>query len=488
LKRFYLRDNEKEFDMNAEVTYDGVCPPEVGFGFLYKACLSTILNEGKEISPRGKKTLEVRPVLLQVTDPLKRVTTIFGRKNNTFFNIVEAIWLLAGRETVDPLAFYASNIAQFSDDGMYFHAPYGARLRSYGRSVEHLTFSKVTTYSGKRERISTLHAETREQAIDQLSVVADVLRTDMNSRQAVASIWNPLYDLNVKSKDIPCNDLLMFKVREDKLCLSVCNRSNDLHWGLMTNVFQFSMVLDVLAFVLDVGVGTLTHFIDSLHIYLDSYGSDITAKIQEDKRQYDVYEDENVRPVPFSISPEILLDLQVSKESSSLRYNAVFDAIENAMLAIESFESLFSDLQKDYTIQVEPNGIVDRFLGSELFTFIKKYSPYLYGLVLLVLSYFLFKKAKGLLLERTNNSSADFIDFVLIASVICLLHEGVLQEDMRISCLNFYIHQFSALKKKMNGDGKEFPFHLNLLIGGVIKNYIRRYTTKTQEFILEGNH
>jgi hypothetical protein len=59
----------------------------------------------------------------------------------------------------------------------------------------------------------------------------------------------------------------MLKIRDGKLITTIGNRSNDLHWGLPTNIFQFSFLTELMAASLGVELGTQTHNSQSLHIY-----------------------------------------------------------------------------------------------------------------------------------------------------------------------------------------------------------------------------
>ena len=70
------------------------------------------------------------------------------------------------------------------------------------------------------------------------------------------SIWNTDFDLGTQTKDIPCNDLVMLKIRNGKMVTTIQNRSNDLHLGLPTNVFQFSFLTEMMAGCLGIELGT----------------------------------------------------------------------------------------------------------------------------------------------------------------------------------------------------------------------------------------
>jgi len=196
-----------------------------------------------------KELLNFKTIL---TNPYKRNVGGSGRNVNVFFLLAEAMWIFSGRKDVEFLDIFNSNMKQFSDDGEVFHAPYGFRLRHWGVRSE----DKYTS--------SNLHAS---QGSDQISDIIKLLTDDPETRQAVMSIWNPDLDLGVKSKDLPCNDMLMFKVREGKLHTTVQNRSNDLHWGLTTNIFQFSFLSELMSNCLGIELGTQIHNSQSLHVY-----------------------------------------------------------------------------------------------------------------------------------------------------------------------------------------------------------------------------
>ncbi|WIT25873.1 hypothetical protein [Bacillus phage SPO1L1] len=238
-------------------TFSGSNPTQ-----LYMDILSTVIKEGDVLAPRGKKIKEIRPVMIEFKSPLRRTTFLKGRTINPFFQVAESMWILAGKSDVSFLLDYNKNMGQFSDDGVFFNAPYGERLRFWNKSD-----ANKFIYN----------------PIDQLRDVYEKIKADPDTRQAVAVIYNPLFDnINNDTKDRPCNLLLSFKLRNGKLDLSVYNRSNDLHWGTFgANLCQFSTILEAMASWLGVEVGSYYQITDSLHIYLDEYGSQITGDIEK---------------------------------------------------------------------------------------------------------------------------------------------------------------------------------------------------------------
>lgn len=180
------------------------------------------------------------PVCTYYHIPWERVLFNPVRNKNHFFELFEALWILAGRDDVAFLTFFNKRMADFSDNGETYHAPYGHRLRA-------------------------------AHGFDQISELISLFRKDRNTQRGVLQIWDAVRDLNVSSKDIPCNDLLFFKIRDGELHLTVANRSNDVLWGAYgTNVVQFSMIQEYIAAYVQAPVGTYRQVSDSFHMYPDN--------------------------------------------------------------------------------------------------------------------------------------------------------------------------------------------------------------------------
>jgi thymidylate synthase len=83
---------------------------------------------------------------------------------------------------------------------------------------------------------------------DQIKIVIGMLKENPYDRRAVLQMWDPHEDLARKGKDVPCNTHIYFKIREGKLCMTVCNRSNDMLWGAYgANVVHMSMLQEYVA-------------------------------------------------------------------------------------------------------------------------------------------------------------------------------------------------------------------------------------------------
>jgi hypothetical protein len=206
----------------------------------------------RDVSPRGMATLEYRGVFVtEYRRPTERVLFCPVRDANPFFHFFEALWIMDGRDDVAFLNQFNSNIGTYSDDGVTFNAPYGYRLRRHFRDFA----NRHDTYSDA-------------DAVDQLEEVITLLQRDPSTRRAVLCLWDPAKDLNKESKDIPCNDLVMFKLREGVLDMTVTNRSNDAMWGAYgANAVQFSMLMEFVALAVGAKVGTYRQVSDSFHMY-----------------------------------------------------------------------------------------------------------------------------------------------------------------------------------------------------------------------------
>lgn len=236
--------------------------------------ISLLQYHGKPVVSRGMETIEMPgPVSTVYRQPTQRVLFDPVRDANPFFHLMESLWIIGGSNRVELPKMFMDSIDRFSDDGKTFHGAYGHRLR---------------------------HAF----GYDQLTAAISILQAKPDSRQVVLSIWNGQEDLGAVTKDLPCNDLIMLKVRDGKLNMTVCNRSNDAIWGAYgANVVQFSMLQEWLACSISVGVGHYVQQSDSYHVYTDNpfwkHASTDPHWISDDNDLYSIYAAE---PYPLAVN------------------------------------------------------------------------------------------------------------------------------------------------------------------------------------------
>tara|TARA_R110000744_G_scaffold202965_3_gene321864 strand:+ start:1498 stop:2580 length:1083 start_codon:yes stop_codon:yes gene_type:complete len=190
-------------------------------------------------SRNGTTYEALEPVTTVYRNPCERVCLIKQRDANPFFHFIESLWMLAGRNDLKPLTQLVKSMEDFSDDGETLWGAYGWRWNSY--------FSK-----------------------DQLNIIIKILKENPEDRRAVLQMWDPIQDLNRQGKDVPCNTNIYFKIREGKLNMTVCNRSNDMLWGAYgANAVHMSILQEYMAFAIGVAVGVYRQISDSFHIYLN---------------------------------------------------------------------------------------------------------------------------------------------------------------------------------------------------------------------------
>lgn len=186
---------------------------------------------------RNGLTAEWHPAVLRLTDLRYRSLCLPGRRKNLLLQLTEFLWIWHGANDLATVEAACAQWREYSDDGKTLYGAYGRRLRCAGID-----------------------------GLDQIRRAGERLAANPGDRQCVMTIWEPK-DLWAKSKDLPCNDLLHFLIRDGKLDLTVFIRSNDLHWGAPYNIFNWTQLQCVMAARIGVPPGTYTHFANSLHLY-----------------------------------------------------------------------------------------------------------------------------------------------------------------------------------------------------------------------------
>jgi thymidylate synthase len=208
----------------------------------YKKVLDFIITNGNHVSPRGKDTLEVSPCLVTIENPRDRVFYDEIRNLNIGFSVAEWLWIVSGRDDVEMLSFYNSKIKNYSDDGITFHGAYGTRIRDDGFNCKSTSFK------------------------NQFTDIINKLKEDSDSRQCIVNIFEHYKDF-VPTKDVPCTVTFQFLVRDNRLNMVTYMRSNDAYYGFPNDIFNFTMIQEMIATALDIDVGIYQHFAGSLHIY-----------------------------------------------------------------------------------------------------------------------------------------------------------------------------------------------------------------------------
>ncbi|MFJ7734156.1 thymidylate synthase [Lysinibacillus sp. NPDC097231] len=199
--------------------------------------LKKIIEEGREVSPRGMPNKELTGFTFKLTNPRARIIYNPARNFNVRFAIGELLWYLSGSNKCEMITHYNKRYPNFSDDGEILNGAYGYRI-----------FTPLENGSNQWEEVKGL------------------LKRDKDTRQAILNIHMPK-DLFSRSKDIPCTCYLQFLIRDNKLDCIGNMRSNDIIWGTPYDVFNFTMLQEIMANELGLELGTYTHFAGSVHLY-----------------------------------------------------------------------------------------------------------------------------------------------------------------------------------------------------------------------------
>jgi hypothetical protein len=193
-------------------------------------------------------TKELNPCGIEIFDPTKRTLLCPKRGNDPFATLAETYWILAGRNDVAFLLPFMPRAADFSDDGIVWRAGYGPRINHWGNGIQNVD-------------------------VNQLEYVMKQLTKDPSCRQAVVSLWDPAKEDTVeKTKDFPCCNWIHFMIRENALNLNLVMRSNDAFWGWShINMYEWSVIQEVVAKCLRVKIGTYYQMSDSFHMYEHSF-------------------------------------------------------------------------------------------------------------------------------------------------------------------------------------------------------------------------
>ena len=102
----------------------------------------------------------------------------------------------------------------------------------------------------------------------QLDMVLEMLKHNKDTRQACISIYDGK-EISDYAFDTPCTYAVQFTVVNNRLDMCVTMRSNDLWYGFCNDQYQFSKLQELMAFRLDIEIGTYYHFAHNMHLYND---------------------------------------------------------------------------------------------------------------------------------------------------------------------------------------------------------------------------
>lgn len=210
----------------------------------YHQGLDLLRRNGVRADSRAGPVLALPyPVMTVYERPTERVLMDKTRDANPFFHLVEALWMLAGRDDAALLNRYVKDFgARFAEPWGTLHGAYGYRWR-------------------------------RHFSVDQINPIIHRLTQNPDDRRLVLTMWDPdrdLVQIDPPYKDVPCNTHIYPRIVEGALDLTVLCRSNDMIWGAYgANAVHFSFLQEYLAGRIGVKVGRMYQFSNNMHAYVD---------------------------------------------------------------------------------------------------------------------------------------------------------------------------------------------------------------------------
>ena len=209
---------------------------------MFEVCLKS----GKQQAPvhglsvgDQRPTREVLNYTIVISDPADRVPTFNVRDFKLPRAAGRFCWMMSASNRLADIEPYDRNVRRFSDDGLTLSgSDFGRRLRQPTPGT------------------------------DQLTKIIRLLKEDPSTRRAVAAIYLP-EDAARESRDIPCLIALAYHIRDGRLHATTIMRSNNAYRLAPYNLFELSLLGEVVAAELSVPFGSLTHTAVSLHLYED---------------------------------------------------------------------------------------------------------------------------------------------------------------------------------------------------------------------------
>lgn len=219
------------------------------FADAYQGAANELLSIGETFSPRGSETKEITDFQYRITDPYSNLYQNDVRSVPKKYLANELIWYFSGSNDVNFIGRKASMWKKLKNpDGKTVNSAYG-----------YLLFS-----------------DPNEHGITEWEWAKQNLIDDIDTRQALIR-FNKSRHSWFGNRDFVCTLTGWFSIRNNRLNLSITQRSCDIMTGLTYDVPYFMLLMQLMIQELEyeedikLEMGTFTHTIHSLHIYKKDY-------------------------------------------------------------------------------------------------------------------------------------------------------------------------------------------------------------------------
>ena len=254
--------------------YQHTCDVEFSINKVTNNCENQYLNLLEEIKHFGiikncrngnTKSLINKQLKWDLDDGFPLITT----KKMYWKGIVEELlFFLRGHTNTKLLEDKKGNIwkgntnREFLDKNNFYSYPEGQMGPMYG--YQWRFFNRL--FLPNLSDMKYLEFYNNEQGIDQLSIIINKIKNNPNSRRILMTNYNPLQvEMGVL---YPCHSLILqFIVYENRLHVSMVQRSADVFLGLPFNIASTSLLLCIISKLTNYEPGTVTINIGDCHIY-----------------------------------------------------------------------------------------------------------------------------------------------------------------------------------------------------------------------------
>jgi len=200
----------------------------------YEAVLDEILQQGIDFGD----TKAIFNCGFYIDNPSDKLITNQERNWSQKYAAAEWSWYLSGDPSVDKLAQLYGKLPPIWDR---MADKNGEVNSNYG-------------YQWKRNK--------------QLDNVVEILRNNTDTRQAAITIYDAKQiEPGDYIYDTPCTYAVQFSIINNKLCMSVYMRSNDIWYGFCNDQYQFASLQEMVADRLSIETGWYYHHAHNMHLY-----------------------------------------------------------------------------------------------------------------------------------------------------------------------------------------------------------------------------
>jgi len=182
----------------------------------------------------------------------------------------EVLWYLSGDHHIRNLRQHTKIWDAWADQDGRLQTAYGRFWRRYPVPENNSVLDGEVYVNENNPFVKK--SDNGSLTFDQVGWVINEIKTNPNSRRLIISAWHPANA--VVSKLPPCHYTFAFNVSDGKLNCHLTQRSGDIALGIPFNLAAYSLLTQIIAQEVGLGLGFFAHTIVDAHIYVADKGSE----------------------------------------------------------------------------------------------------------------------------------------------------------------------------------------------------------------------